>query len=58
MGDPGPRRGRRPDRREFPVWFFQAGGEIMWGATARVLTELLCVVLGSRGPTIGPSELA
>ena len=31
---------------EFPVWFFNAGGEIIWGATARVLTELLCTVLG------------
>jgi 8-oxo-dGTP pyrophosphatase MutT (NUDIX family) len=31
---------------EFPVWFFNAGGENIWGATARVLTELICVVLG------------
>lgn len=35
---------------EFPVWFFAAGGEIIWGATARVLTELLCLVLGVDGP--------
>jgi 8-oxo-dGTP pyrophosphatase MutT (NUDIX family) len=31
---------------EFPVWFYTAGGEIIWGATARVLTELVCLVLG------------
>jgi len=43
---------------EFPVWFFQAGGEIIWGATARVLTELLCVVLGLPGPHDRPAELA
>jgi 8-oxo-dGTP pyrophosphatase MutT (NUDIX family) len=35
---------------EFPVWFFTAGGEIIWGATARVLTELLCTVLGLEIP--------
>ena len=35
---------------EFPVWFFTAGGEIIWGATARVLTELLCTVLGLEVP--------
>jgi len=36
---------------EFPVWFFTAGGEIIWGATARVLTELICVVLGVAIPS-------
>lgn len=30
----------------FPVWFFHAGGETIWGATARVLVELLCLTLG------------
>ena len=35
---------------EFPVWFFTAAGETIWGATARVLTELLCLVLGVDGP--------
>jgi 8-oxo-dGTP pyrophosphatase MutT (NUDIX family) len=39
---------------EFPVWFFTAGGEIIWGATARVLTELLCLVLGVAVPGIRP----
>ncbi len=41
-GDPG---------GEFPVWFYTAGGEIIWGATARVLTELLCVILGLEVPS-------
>jgi hypothetical protein len=36
------------------VWFFTAGGEIIWGATARVLTELLCLVLGVAVPGIRP----
>ena len=31
---------------EFPVWFFSAGGETIWGATARALVELCCLVLG------------
>ncbi len=28
-----------------PVRFFRVPGEVVWGATARVLSELLCVVL-------------
>jgi 8-oxo-dGTP pyrophosphatase MutT (NUDIX family) len=28
------------------VWFFHAAGEIVWGATARMLHELMAVVLG------------
>jgi 8-oxo-dGTP pyrophosphatase MutT (NUDIX family) len=36
---------------EFPVWFFSVAGETVWGATARVLTELLCLVLDVPGPT-------
>ncbi len=31
---------------EFPVWFFAAGGETIWGATARALVELCGLVLG------------
>ncbi len=31
---------------EFPVWFFEVAGETVWGATARTLVELLCLVLG------------
>ena len=34
---------------EFPVWFFSVAGETVWGATARVLTELLCLILGVPG---------
>jgi hypothetical protein len=30
----------------FPVWFYEAEGELIWGATARMLTELLSVVFG------------
>ena len=29
----------------FPVWFFEVAGEMIWGATARMLYELLSVVL-------------
>jgi 8-oxo-dGTP pyrophosphatase MutT (NUDIX family) len=38
---------------EFPVWFFAAGGETIWGATARALVELCCVVLGFSPPAHG-----
>ena len=30
----------------FPVWFFEVAGETVWGATARILIELVCLVLG------------
>jgi 8-oxo-dGTP pyrophosphatase MutT (NUDIX family) len=30
----------------FPVWFFEVATETVWGATARILFELLCLVLG------------
>ncbi len=40
---------------EFPVWFFEVGGETVWGATARTLVELLCRVLGVAPPrSLGP----
>jgi 8-oxo-dGTP pyrophosphatase MutT (NUDIX family) len=32
--------------RSFPVWFFEVATETVWGATARVLFELVCLVLG------------
>lgn len=35
---------------EFPVWFFEAGGEIIWGATARILVDLLSLALGTGAP--------
>jgi 8-oxo-dGTP pyrophosphatase MutT (NUDIX family) len=34
----------------FPIYFFQVPGDIVWGATARMLTELLCVVTGVEWP--------
>jgi len=33
------------DDNSFPVWFFEVAGEMIWGATARMLHELLGVVL-------------
>jgi 8-oxo-dGTP pyrophosphatase MutT (NUDIX family) len=33
----------------FPVWFFEVSGELIWGATARMLYQLLSIVLV--GPT-------
>jgi 8-oxo-dGTP pyrophosphatase MutT (NUDIX family) len=56
----GPGRGGRPipediprqivhppvtDDGSFPVWFFELPGDTVWGATARVLVELLRTVL-------------
>jgi 8-oxo-dGTP pyrophosphatase MutT (NUDIX family) len=32
----------------FPVWFFEVAGELVWGATARMLHELLSIVLVER----------
>lgn len=29
----------------FPVWFFEVSGELIWGATARMLYELLSIVV-------------
>ncbi len=34
----------------FPINFFRVPGDLIWGATARVLTELLCVVTGVEWP--------
>ncbi len=39
------------DDNSFPVWFFEVSGELIWGATARMLHELLRVVL------VEPDEL-
>jgi 8-oxo-dGTP pyrophosphatase MutT (NUDIX family) len=33
------------DDDSFPVWFFEVSGEIIWGATARMIHELLSIVL-------------
>ncbi len=35
---------------EFPVWFFEVAGETVWGATARTLMELICLVLAVEFP--------
>jgi hypothetical protein len=34
----------------FPVWFFTVPGETIWGATARILHDLLTLVL------VGPDQ--
>ena len=33
------------DDNSFPIWFFEVSGEMIWGATARMLYELLTIVL-------------
>ncbi len=42
---------------EYPVWFFEAAGEIIWGATARVLVELLAVALDLDPPVVRAARL-
>jgi 8-oxo-dGTP pyrophosphatase MutT (NUDIX family) len=34
----------------FPLYFFRVPGDLIWGATARVLTELLCLVTATPWP--------
>jgi 8-oxo-dGTP pyrophosphatase MutT (NUDIX family) len=34
----------------FPIYLYRVPGDLVWGATARVLTELLCVVTGVEWP--------
>jgi hypothetical protein len=43
-----------PDRSggEFPVWFFEVAGEMVWGVTGRILVELVCLVLGVGDPLV------
>jgi 8-oxo-dGTP pyrophosphatase MutT (NUDIX family) len=48
------RPGPSPPPGEFPVWFFDVAGETVWGATARTLVELLCLVLGVERPESAP----
>ena len=45
-------RWRRPERPypksadgSFPLWFFEVSGEMIWGATGRLLVDLLCATL-------------
>ena len=47
-------RWRRPERQgwlgssdgSFPLWFFEVAGEMIWGATGRLLVDMLCMTLG------------
>jgi len=45
-----PRPGARPDG-SFPIYFYRVPGEVIWGATGRILTELLSVVTGVPWPS-------
>lgn len=38
------------DEGFFPIYFFRVPEDLVWGATARILTELLCVVTGVAWP--------
>ena len=40
-----PRPGADEDG-SFPIFFYEVSGEVIWGATARILTELLSIVVG------------
>jgi 8-oxo-dGTP pyrophosphatase MutT (NUDIX family) len=42
----------------FPVWFFELQGDTVWGATARVLMELLRAVLGISGPDVSRPDVS
>lgn len=39
---------------ERPIYFFDLAGETVWGATARMLFELLCLVIGRTPPPMPP----
>ncbi len=46
---------RRPDADDegfFPIYFFKVPDEVIWGATARVLVELLALVIGAPWPPV------
>ena len=34
----------------FPIYLYRVPGDVVWGATARILTELLCIVTGVDWP--------
>jgi hypothetical protein len=36
----------------FPIYFFKVPGDVIWGATARVVAELLALVTGAAWPRI------
>ncbi len=51
------RAGRGIADGSVPVWFFEVSGEMIWGATARMIYELLRIVLtGRRGPGARPAS--
>ena len=41
------------DDNSFPIWFFEVSGEMIWGATARMIHELLSIVLTGRSEAAG-----
>jgi 8-oxo-dGTP pyrophosphatase MutT (NUDIX family) len=49
----GPERTGAPNGQTRAVWFFDVAGETVWGATARILSDLLCVALGLAVPAAG-----
>ncbi len=38
-------RGLDPAMESFPLWFFEISGEMVWGATGRLLVDLLTTIL-------------
>ncbi len=46
---------REPGAAEFPISFFRGPADLIWGATARVLVDLVCVAVGVAPP--GPEPL-
>jgi len=44
-----PRYGQTPGAF-YPIYFYRVPGELIWGATARILTDLLCTVVGVKWP--------
>jgi 8-oxo-dGTP pyrophosphatase MutT (NUDIX family) len=49
-------RDRRPGGNGdgfFPIYFYRVPGDLIWGATARIVTELLCVLTKSAWPDQG-----
>lgn len=40
----------------YPIHFYRVPGELLWGATARILTDLLALVVGDDAALGGPGE--
>jgi 8-oxo-dGTP pyrophosphatase MutT (NUDIX family) len=47
---PVPERAGSDKEGYFPIFFFEVAGETIWGATARILTELCSLVVGAPLP--------